>query len=189
MRPAPSRLIIDSIDFETASVSGTFSSSTTLTPGTSFSALIADRMRLVPAEIVARADIDDADGEVGRGERALDGAQTQAPRPPAPKAVVFRRERREIAVTVIMILGRAALRGYAAATQVNGSKDHAAPRKLTARGASQRLILWRRRLIVSRGAPQLCAVDAAVTGAGSGCPPLASRWQTGAWQSIEAGPE
>ena len=41
MRPAPSRLIIDSIDFETASVSGTFSSSTTFTPGTSLSDLIA----------------------------------------------------------------------------------------------------------------------------------------------------
>ena len=41
MRLAPSRLIIDSMDLETASVSGTFSSSTTFTPGTSFSALTA----------------------------------------------------------------------------------------------------------------------------------------------------
>ena len=74
MRPAPSRLIIDSIDFETASVSGTFSSSTTFTPGTSFERLDRDRMRLVPAEIVARADIDDADRQVLGGERPPDGA-------------------------------------------------------------------------------------------------------------------
>ncbi len=39
--PAPSRLIIDSIDCETATVSATFSSSTTVTPGTSFSAAAA----------------------------------------------------------------------------------------------------------------------------------------------------
>ena len=41
MSPAPSRLTMDSIDLEQASVSGTFSSSTTLTPGTFFSASIA----------------------------------------------------------------------------------------------------------------------------------------------------
>ena len=38
MRLAPSRLIIDSIDLATASVSGTFSSSTTVMPDTAFSA-------------------------------------------------------------------------------------------------------------------------------------------------------
>jgi len=41
MSSAASRLIIDSMDFAQASVSGTFSSSTTLTPGTCFKALAA----------------------------------------------------------------------------------------------------------------------------------------------------
>ena len=109
MRPAPSRLIIDSIDFETASVSGTFSSSTTLTPGTSFERLDRHRMRLVPAEIVARADIDHADRQVLGGERAPDRAQVQRSAG-QPKAVVFRSERREIVSAVIVILGRVALR-------------------------------------------------------------------------------
>ena len=38
---APSRLIIDSIDLEQASVSGTFSSSADFTPGSDFNDLIA----------------------------------------------------------------------------------------------------------------------------------------------------
>ena len=62
---APSRLTIDSMVLAQASVSGTFSSSTTFTPGQRLQRLDGDRMGLIPAEIVARTDIDDADRDVG----------------------------------------------------------------------------------------------------------------------------
>jgi hypothetical protein len=59
-------LIIDSMVFSTASVSGTFSSSTTLRPGIFFSAAAPCGVRLVVAVVVARPDIDEADRGVGR---------------------------------------------------------------------------------------------------------------------------
>ena len=60
------------IVFCTAAVSGTFSSSTTLTPGIFLSSAAACGLRLVVAVVVARADVDDADGErLGLRERRL----------------------------------------------------------------------------------------------------------------------
>ena len=52
-----------SMVFCTAAVSGTFSSSTTLTPGIFLSAAAACGLRLVVAVVVARADVDHAHGQ------------------------------------------------------------------------------------------------------------------------------
>ena len=66
MRLAPSRLIIDSMDLATASVSGDVLFLDHLDARHRLQRLDGDGMRLVPAEIVARADIDDADRHARR---------------------------------------------------------------------------------------------------------------------------
>ena len=52
-----------SIDFSTATVSGTFSSSTTFTPGIFFRMAARLGVRLVVAVVVARPDIDEAEDQ------------------------------------------------------------------------------------------------------------------------------
>jgi hypothetical protein len=61
---------MDSMVFSTASVSGTFSSSTTFEAGDLLQRRRALRVRLVVAVVVARPDIDEADRGVGRARRA-----------------------------------------------------------------------------------------------------------------------
>ena len=71
-----------SMVFETASVSGTFSSSTTVDAGHRLERLGGDPcVHLVPAEIIARADIDDADGErrrAGEIDRKKTGGEAES---------------------------------------------------------------------------------------------------------------
>ncbi len=66
-----------SMVFCTAAVSGTFSSSTTLTPGSFLIGSGCGGLRLVVAEVAARADIDHADDErclrQGMAQRAGQG--------------------------------------------------------------------------------------------------------------------
>ena len=90
MRPAPSRLIIDSIDLETGVGLRHVLFLDDFDARHFLQRLDRDGVRLVPAEVVARADIDDADREVGGARRALKGSELNGG-PAAPSAVVFSR--------------------------------------------------------------------------------------------------
>ena len=95
MRPAPSRLIIDSIDLGAGVGLRNVLLLDDLDARHLLERLDGDRMRLVPAEVVARADIDDADGEIG-GERAARSGPKPAAKPSAPPAVPCKNPRREM---------------------------------------------------------------------------------------------
>src|ERR1700677_3801847 len=73
--------------------------------------------------------------------------------PARPKAVVFRSERREIVSAVIVILGPAALRRQGLRLLKLTAAKNVPRREAKERAGALSLILWRRRLIVSRHAP------------------------------------
>ena len=91
MMLAPSRLTINSMDLAQASVSGTFSSSTAVTPGQRLERLDGERMGLIPAEIIPRPDIDDADRDIGGLGHARAATRPQR----FPPAVPSRNRRRD----------------------------------------------------------------------------------------------
>ena len=71
-------LIIDSMVCETARLSGTFSSSTTVMPGVFFERGGGDGVRLVPAIIRLRADVDEPDGRAGGARSRKAGKRERA---------------------------------------------------------------------------------------------------------------
>src|SRR3984957_8650945 len=91
------------------------------------------RMRLVPAEIVARADIDHADREVLGGERATRGSHAQRSAGQAESGGLQERTSGNGCGHCNPRAGSAA-QISPAATQVNGSKDRADPESSRARG-------------------------------------------------------
>src|ERR1700733_15866200 len=98
-------------------------------------------MRLIPAEIVARADIDHADCEVLGGERAHDGAHIQRSTGQAESRRLQENASGNGCSHRDPRAGSAA-QARPAATQVNGSKERADPDAHES-VACFSLILWR----------------------------------------------
>src|ERR1700722_18061603 len=99
-------------------------------------------MRLIPAEIVARADIDHADCEVLGGERATGGAQTQRGARQAESGRLQKGTSGDRECGHRDPRAGSAAQARPAATQVNGSKERADPDAHES-AVCFSLILWR----------------------------------------------